>query len=54
MRVGDAERQAPIRVALIGVVHPDALDGRRTDLDLVAVDHIGGELHGAIRLARSV
>jgi hypothetical protein len=45
MRVGDVERQAAVRKALIARIHPVALDGRRTDVDVVTIDHIGDKLH---------
>ena len=43
--VGDVERQAAIGEALAGRLHPVALDGRGANIDLMAVDDMGDELH---------
>src|SRR5512141_2219671 len=43
--IGDVERQAAIGETLVGRVHPVALDGRGADIDVVAVDDMGDELH---------
>jgi len=43
--IGDVERQGAIGETLAGRVHPVALDGRGADIDVVAVDDMGDELH---------
>ena len=43
--IGDVEREAAIGVALVGCLHPVALDGRGANIDLMAVDEMGDELH---------
>jgi hypothetical protein len=43
--IGDVEREAAIGVALVGCLHPVALDGRGANIDVVAVDDMGDELH---------
>ncbi|OLK06926.1 hypothetical protein IXO599_10420 [Xanthomonas oryzae pv. oryzae] len=45
MRIGDRQRQAAIRVALVGGVHPRALMRGRADVQRVAVQNVGDELH---------
>ena len=47
MRVGDTERQTAVGEALAGIVHPLAVDRCGANIDGVAIDDIGGEIHGA-------
>jgi len=43
--VGNVERQATIREALVGRFHPFALDRCRSDIHIMTVDHVGCKLH---------
>ena len=43
--IGDVERQAAIGEALIGLIHPLALDGRRADIDVMTVENMRDQLH---------